>query len=56
MLFENHPQPSSHSYPKLIRYILQKVRKNKCVCFHEIIKLITIKMKMALKKRSIDTT
>ena len=39
-------------YPKLIGHILKNERKNNCVCIHEIMQLIIIKMKMKMKNRS----
>ena len=38
--------------PKIIGHILKNKLKNKCVCFHEIIRLIIMKMKMKMKNRS----
>ena len=38
-------------YPKIIRHVLKKKQKNKPVFIHEITRLITMKMKMKLKKR-----
>ena len=35
-----------------IDYILKNNQKNKCICIHEIIRLIIIKMKMKMKNRS----
>ena len=37
-------------HPKIIGHILKNKQKNKCVCIHEIMRLIIMKMKM--KKRS----
>ena len=42
-------------YPKIIGHILKNKQKNKCVCFHEIMRLIIIKMEMKMERRSIDT-
>ena len=39
-------------HPKIIRNILQNKQKNKCVCIHEVIRLIIMKMKMKTKNRS----
>ena len=39
-------------HPKIIRHILKNKQKIKCVCIHEIIGLITIKMKINMKNRS----
>ena len=41
-----------HYYPEIIGLILKNKQKNKRVCIHEIIQLITTKMKMKLKNRS----
>ena len=43
-------QPRYH--PKIIGYILKNKLKNKCICFHEIIKLTVMKIKMKMKNRS----
>ena len=42
----------SHYHPKVIGQILKNKQKNKCVCIHEIIRLIIMKMKMKMKNRS----
>ena len=47
IIFTLHPH-----YPKIIGYILNNKQMNKCVCIHEIIRLIIIKMKMKMKNRS----
>ena len=39
-------------HPKIIGHILKNKQKKKCVCIHEIIRLIIIKMKMKMKNRS----
>ena len=39
-------------HPKVIGHILQNTQKKKCVCIHEIIRLIIMKMKMKMKNRS----
>ena len=39
-------------HPKIIGHILKNKQKNKCVCIHEIIRLIIMKMKMKMKNRS----
>ena len=39
-------------HPNIIRHILKNKQKNKCVCFHQIIRLIIMKMKMKVKNRS----
>ena len=42
--------PRYHS--KIIGHILKNKQKNKSVCFHEIIRLIIMKMEMKMKNRS----
>ena len=42
----------SRYHPKVIEYVLKNKPKNKCVCIHEIIRLIIMKMKMKMKNRS----
>ena len=42
--------PSYHK--KIMGYILINKQKNKCVCIHEIIGLIIMKMKTKMKNRS----
>ena len=49
LLFENYAHFSSYR-PKIIGNFLKINQKNKCVCIHEIIGLI--KMKMKMKNRS----
>ena len=39
-------------HQKIIEHILKNKQKNKCVCIHEIIRLIIMKMKMKMKNRS----
>ena len=39
-------------HPKIIGNILKNKQNNKCVCIHEIMRLIIIKMKMKMKNRS----
>ena len=39
-------------HPKVIGHILKNKQKNKCVCIHEIIRLIIMRMKMKMKNRS----
>ena len=42
-----------HYYPKIIGYIpVKNKQKNKCVCFHEIIRLIIMKIEMKMKNTS----
>ena len=36
-------------HPKIIGHILKNKQKNKCVCIHEIIRFIVMKMKMKMK-------
>ena len=57
LLFENYSQSSSTLSSKdnrTIRHILKDKQKNKCVCFHENLQLI--KMKMEMKTDNTDTT
>ena len=46
LTFEFYSHSSSTLSPKLIGHILKSKQKNKCVCIHEILQLIIIKMKM----------
>ena len=39
-------------HPKIIGYILKIKQKKKCVCIHEILGLITMKIRMNMKNRS----
>ena len=39
-------------HPKIIGHILKIKQKSKCVCFHEIIRLIIMKMEMKMKNGS----
>ena len=39
-------------YAKIIRHTLKNKQKNKCVCFHEILRLITMKVEMKMKSKS----
>ena len=39
-------------HPIIIWHILKNKQKSKCVCIHEIVRLIIIKMKINMKKRS----
>ena len=41
-----------HYHPEIIRHSLKHKRKNKCVCIHEIIWLIMMKMKTRIKNKS----
>ena len=43
-------------HPEIMGHILKSLQKNKCVCIHEIIGLIIIKMKMKMKKDQTDRT
>ena len=43
-------QPRHH--PKIIGHILRNKQKNKCVCIHEIIRLMIMKITMRMKKGS----
>ena len=42
----------SHYHPKKLGHILKNKQKNKCVCIHEIVRLIIMKMKVKMKSRS----
>ena len=44
--------PYRRYYPKIIRHTLKNKQKNKCVCFHEILRLITMKVEMKMKSKS----
>ena len=39
-------------HPKIIGHILKNKQNNKCVCIHEIIRLIIMKIKIKMKNRS----
>ena len=39
-------------HPKIIGHILKNKQKNKCVCIHNIIRSITMKMKIKINNRS----
>ena len=53
LLFGNYSHSSSrHHHLKIIGQILKHKQKNKCVCIHEIIRLIIMKMKIKMKNRS----
>ena len=39
-------------HPKIIGHILKNKQKNKCVCIHNIIRSITMKMKIIINNRS----
>ena len=39
-------------YPNIIGHILGNKQKNNCVCIHDIIRFIIMKMKMQMKNRS----
>ena len=41
----------SRYHPNIIGHILKNKEKNTCVCIHEIIRLIIMKMKMKTKNR-----
>ena len=43
-----HPQ----CHPKIIGHTLKNKQNNKCVCIHEIMRLIIMEMKMKKKNRS----
>ena len=42
----------SRFHPKVIRYTLKYKQKNKCVCIHEIMNLIIMKIKIKIKNKS----
>ena len=42
----------SRYHPKKLGHILKNKQKNKCVCIHEIVRLIIMKMKVKMKSRS----
>ena len=52
LLFENYAGYSYTSSHKIIDHILKNKQKNKCVCIHQIIQLIIMKMKVKMKNRS----
>ena len=43
LLYENYSHSSSRHHRKIIVHILKNKQKNKCVCIHEIIRLIIMK-------------
>ena len=43
---------NSRYHPKIIGHILKNNQMNKCICIHEIIRLIIMKIKMKMKNRS----
>ena len=55
-LFENYSHSSSTLSSKNNRTYSKNKQKNKCVCIHEIMRLIIMKMKMKKKIDHIDTT
>ena len=43
--------------PRITGHVLKNNQKNKCICIHEIIRLIIMKMKMKMKKKfHVNTT
>ena len=52
MLFEIYSHSSSIYHTKIIGNALKNRQMNKCVCFHEIIRLIIMEMKMKKENRS----
>ena len=53
LTFENYSHSSTMLYkPRIVGHILKDKQKNKCVCIHDIIRLIIMKMKMKTNKRS----
>ena len=56
LLFENYSHSfstlsSNNNETSIMGHILKNKQKNKCVCVHNIIQLITVKMKMKMKNR-----
>ena len=51
-LFENYSHFSSTLLLKIIGHILKKKQVNKWVCFHDIMRLIIVKIDMRMKNRS----
>ena len=43
-------------HPKIIQHILKNKQRNKCVCIHEIMRFIIMKIRWKWKKDHIDTT
>ena len=39
-------------HPKIIGHVLKNKQKNECLCIHDIIRLIIMKIKMKMKNRS----
>ena len=52
LLFENYLHSSSGNHQKITGHVLKNKLKNKCVCIHEIIRLIITRMKMRIKTTS----
>ena len=52
MVFENYSHLHPRYHPKIIGHTLKNTQKNKCVCIHETIRLIIMKMKIKMKNRS----
>ena len=50
--FKNYSYSSSTISSKIIGHILKNKQKNKCVCIHEITRLIIMKIMMEMKNRS----
>ena len=48
--FEDYSHSRHH--PKIIGHTLKNKQKNKCVCIHEIIRIIIMEIKMKKKNRS----
>ena len=51
LVFGNYSH-SSPNHPNIIGHTLKNKQKNKCVCIHEIVRLIIMKMKVKMKSRS----
>ena len=52
LLFENYSHSSSRNHSKIIANVLRNKQKKKCVCNHEIRRLIIMKIKIEMKNRS----
>ena len=52
LLFENYSLSLSRLSPKNNRRYSKKCTKNKCVCFNEVIWLMTMKVRLKMKSRS----
>lgn len=52
LLFKNFSHSSFTLPSKITRHILRNKQNNKCICIHEIIRLIIMNMNMKMKNRS----